>query len=423
MPVDEVAQSSPRAPSAGAPVRLCFLSPVGQIGGAERVLVLAARAMRACRPSWCLSAILFESGPLEGALAELGVTVRVLPWPAALASFGDSALIGAGVIGRLRGMTRLAGLAPAVWSVRRALARELDRLSPTRIHSNGLKSHLLAGLVSDRSIPVTWHLHDFLSTRPLMRRLAGWIASRSAGGIAISEAVARDWRGALPGLRVRTVLNAIDVDRFAEAPEPPPRASLADLAGLPPSEPAAVAIGLIATYATWKGHEIFLEALARVAARQPSVRGYVIGGPIYASRGSQVSAADLNGRIRALGLEGRAGLVPFQTQPELVHRQLDLVVHASTRPEPFGLTIAEAMAAGRGVVFARGGGADEVCRDGLEGLGHEPGDVASLAEAMERMVVDPTLRRQLGEAARAAARERFRVDRFGAELAAALEDG
>src|SRR4051812_6736193 len=66
---------------------------------------------------------------------------------------------------------------------------------------------------------------------------------------------------------------------------------------------------------------------------------------------------------------GGGGFVPFQARVEAVYRALDVVVHASTRPEPFGLTIAEAMACGRPLVAARAGGAAELFEDEVEALG------------------------------------------------------
>ena len=51
-----------------------------------------------------------------------------------------------------------------------------------------------------------------------------------------------------------------------------------------------------------------------------------------------------------------------QDVPDVL-RALDVVVHASVEPEPFGRVIAEAMACARPVVWARGGGADEIVGD------------------------------------------------------------
>ena len=49
-------------------------------------------------------------------------------------------------------------------------------------------------------------------------------------------------------------------------------------------------------------------------------------------------------------------------------RALDIVVHASTEPEPFGLTIAEGMASGRAVIVSAAGGAAEIVQDGVDAL-------------------------------------------------------
>jgi glycosyltransferase involved in cell wall biosynthesis len=65
-------------------------------------------------------------------------------------------------------------------------------------------------------------------------------------------------------------------------------------------------------------------------------------------------------------------------------------VHASIEPEPFGRVIAEAMACARPVVWARGGGADEIVGDsGLAALGVAGGDAVALAAAIERALGDP----------------------------------
>src|SRR5207248_1694340 len=77
------------------------------------------------------------------------------------------------------------------------------------------------------------------------------------------------------------------------------------------------------------------------------VRGYIIGEPIYETTASQFSMRELRGLasshgLRDVGFTGRIDEVPGAL------RALDIVVHASIEPEPFGLVIAEAMACGRG---------------------------------------------------------------------------
>jgi glycosyltransferase involved in cell wall biosynthesis len=80
-------------------------------------------------------------------------------------------------------------------------------------------------------------------------------------------------------------------------------------------------------------------------------------------------------------------------------RALDVVVHASTSPEPFGLVIAEAMACERPVIVSVAGGAAEIVTLGVDALGHHPGDAEGLAARMTELAIDPALRRRLGSAA------------------------
>jgi len=86
-------------------------------------------------------------------------------------------------------------------------------------------------------------------------------------------------------------------------------------------------------------------------------RFYVIGGPVYLTHGSQVSRGELENHCQMLGLDGWVGLIGFQQDPAEIYPALDVVVHASTRPEPFGLTVVEAMACGRAVIATEAGGA------------------------------------------------------------------
>jgi glycosyltransferase involved in cell wall biosynthesis len=97
-------------------------------------------------------------------------------------------------------------------------------------------------------------------------------------------------------------------------------------------------------------------------------------------------------------------------------RALDVVVHASVQPEPFGMVIAEAMACGKPVVVSLAGGAAEIVRDGVDALGHPPGDAAALADRIRVLVEDAELRARLGRAARAAAESRFDRARLAKEL-------
>jgi glycosyltransferase involved in cell wall biosynthesis len=95
---------------------------------------------------------------------------------------------------------------------------------------------------------------------------------------------------------------------------------------------------------------------------------------------------------------------------------LDIVVHASTQPEPFGMAIVEAMACGRAVIASAAGGALEIFQNEENALSHRPGDADDLARQIDRLVKNEPLRHQLGQAARAAVERRFHRRRLGEEL-------
>jgi glycosyltransferase involved in cell wall biosynthesis len=172
---------------------------------------------------------------------------------------------------------------------------------------------------------------------------------------------------------------------------------------------------LVATFARWKGHETFLRALATLP---PSlrVRGYIVGGPVYETAGSQTSLAELRELVRMLGLEGRVGFTGFVQDSSMAMRALDIVVHASTDPEPFGLVIAEAMACRKAVVVSRAGGASELIEPGVNALAFNPGEASELAQRIEELARDAHLRERLGRAGRLLAEQRFHRRRMAREL-------
>ena len=171
----------------------------------------------------------------------------------------------------------------------------------------------------------------------------------------------------------------------------------------------------VATLARWKGHKTFLAALRQVPAVVP-LRAYIVGDAIYRTEGSQLSVEELRNDAEAAGIACRVGFTGFVRNVADAMRALDVVVHASTEPEPFGMVIAEAMACGRAVVASRSGGAAELITDDVDALGHDPGDATQLARAIARLAADPVLRRRLGAAARARAERTFDPRRLAASL-------
>ena len=387
-------------------MRIAFLSVSARIGGAEVLLLDLIGTLRARYPGWPLTVLTPDDGPLADAARGLGADTAAVLMPRTLARVGEWRAGGSPIralLGSARGSLSLPGY-------QRALRVALDRVTPDLIHSNGFKMHLVSALVRAGSEALVWHMHDYAGRRPLSRALVRRLAARCDAIVANSASVAADTEALVRGAaRVHIVPNAVNLARFR------PDGPLADLDGLshlPPAPAQTVRAGLVATFSRWKGHETFLRAIASLPASLP-LRAYVVGGPIYDTAGSQYTRAELESLARSLGVSDRVGFTGLADEPERVMRSLDIVVHASTEPEPFGLVVAEAMACGRAVITSASGGSAELVRDGIDAVVHRAGSHAELAEALARLAGDTTLRTQLGERARARALEAFDSRRLG----------
>jgi glycosyltransferase involved in cell wall biosynthesis len=384
-----------------------LLGASGEIGGAERVLLDCIRTGDGW-PDAEMSLVTLGGGPAVAAAAAMGAQTTVVEPPAALGAIGDA-------FGSLR--TVIPALAPLAGGFPRFFRRfssAVAAAAPELVHSHGIKTHVLAALLPRRA-PVVWHLHDYVGMRSVSSRLLRLLAHRCSLVIAVSESVARDARRRLPAsLPIVVVHNCVDGGRFrADGPV----LDLDALSGLLPAPAGTIRIGLPATFARWKGQDVFLAALARLD--RPDVRGYVIGGPVYQTRNSQWSGPELRAMAEGHGLK-QVGFTGFLDDMPAAYRALDIVVHASTRPEPFGLAIAEAMASGRPVVAAPAGGAAELFVDGEHALGVAAGDPDALARALRALVTDAPRRQALGRRARAHALACFGPERFGSRLQQAL---
>jgi glycosyltransferase involved in cell wall biosynthesis len=396
-------------------MRVAFLSVSDQIGGSEVMLLEILRELRRARPDWSLHLVLPGNGPLADRAAALGVAVVPLPMPASLARLGEW-----GMAGRRHAATalRLLRVAADLPSYEGRLRGVLSAIDPDVVHTNGFKAHIVAARAWRRGPGLVWHMHEYVSGRPVTRALVRRYAARASVVVANSDSVAADVRG-IAGSRatIRVIHNAVDLVRFAPAG---PRADLDGLCGLERAPDGTVRVGLVATLSRWKGHETFLRALAALPPSLP-VRGYVIGGALYDTDGSQHSVEELRALAASLNLGGRVGFAGFVHGVERVMRALDVVVHASTMLEPFGLVIAEAMACGRVIVTSGTGGAGEIVRDGIDAVTHRPGDFADLAARLERLAADSALRERIGVEGRNTAIARFDASRIADEFARTYE--
>jgi glycosyltransferase involved in cell wall biosynthesis len=152
-------------------------------------------------------------------------------------------------------------------------------------------------------------------------------------------------------------------------------------------------IGLVGRISPFKGQHVFLEAASAIRRRFPNAHFQIIGGALFAED-------DYESRIRGMAaaplLQNAVEFTGFRSDVPALISKLDILVHASTTGEPFGQVVVEGMAAGKPVVATRGGGVPEIVVDGVTGWLVPMADAPALAEAVCRLLQDPTAAADMG---------------------------
>ncbi len=329
--------------------------------------------------------ILGEEGPLVQVLESLNISLEVLPLADDTGGLRKDDVRPGRVPWR-----SLVGTARSV----SVLRRRLRELRPDLVHTNSLKAALYGGLAGRLAgVPVVWHIRDRIADDYLPRPAVGLV--RLAARVLPSAVIANSSMTMATLGRVRRP-NAVVPSPVEERSTGRPRMS----------DDGHLRIAIVGRLAPWKGQHVFLEAFAR-AFPDGDARAVVVGGALF---GEHDYAERLHADARRLGIAERTTFTGHVDEIDEVLSGVDVLVHASVTPEPFGQVVVEGMAAGVAVIAAAAGGPAEVVDHGVDGLLHEPGDVEDLAGCLRRLADDPALRERLAARGRRRAAA-FRPDR------------
>jgi len=146
--------------------------------------------------------------------------------------------------------------------------------------------------------------------------------------------------------------------------------------------------------AEYKGVEFLLRAFPVLSDQQATldVVGDIAAEPEYFTRlKHSVQELELQDRVTFYGhVNNREILAQF-------YKRADVFVLPSL-VEGFGIVLLEAMSFGLPIVATRAGSIPELVKDGVNGLLVPPADPTALAEAIERLLDSPVLRKQYGQA-------------------------
>jgi glycosyltransferase involved in cell wall biosynthesis len=270
---------------------------------------------------------------------------------------------------------------------------------------DALYGALLARLTGARSV-VHMHvmLHDGLNSR------ARWGMDHGTAFIGVSEWVSETLRRAYPESRIHTAVNSIDVNRWD------PRTSGAEFRARIGVNADDTLFVIASRIFRWKGHAELLEAFARVAAVNPTVRLAIVGtDDPRAHPGGGSFTAELRRRARELGIDDRVRFTGFQSNMVEVMAAADIFAMPSFE-EPLGLVYLEAGAMRKPVVALRSGGVPEVVVHGETGLLSEPGDIDALTRNLCMLAEDRALRARMGRAAQEHVIRNFRPERLARDV-------
>ena len=185
--------------------------------------------------------------------------------------------------------------------------------------------------------------------------------------------------------KIRAIPFIIDVDAMRRRDDGPLSIALRKWAG---DSALAVFVGRLVYY---KGIDVLLDALSRTRRLSLVVVG---DGPLRDSLKKRAAGLGITDRVRWLGTVGDDDVVAALSAGDF------LALPSVARSEAFGLIQVEAMAAGLPVVSTRLGTSVEVVNiDGKSGLVVRPNDPAELAQAMQTLAEDASLRRRLAAGA------------------------
>ena len=380
--ISELVQTTQAVPE----TRVLFFDHTAALGGGEIALANLVRYLdlKKVKPI----VLLASDGPLVERLRAVAETY-VLPLSPRVVTHKKDKL-GIATLFRFRD-----ALSVAIYIGR--LARFIGDHNIDVMHTNSLKADIIGGVAARLAMrPVVWHVRDRIEYDYLpklavatFRLLAHLIPSYVIANSAATLRTLHLRRGA----RSTSIPSGIELNgRSAVVHD-----------GTSPSLPAKrqgphfdFRIGLVGRISPWKGQHIFIQAAALVNQRFPQARFFIIGATLF---GEDQYDQERPSASEPTGNPGPRGIYRVPNDIKHAIAGLDLLVHASTKGEPFGQVIIEGMAAGKPVVATDGGGVPEIVEDGHTGILVPMGDVEAMAEAIVKILSDPGGRKRWAPAA------------------------
>ncbi|BAH54047.1 glycosyltransferase [Rhodococcus opacus] len=294
------------------------------------------------------------------------------------------------------------------------LVREMRRTATDVVIVRGYNAETLgriaATLARVRHVVVWVHNCGDIEPRSLVRRLADRaLRPVTSAYFGVAEAQIPYLVDELhcPAHRVRIIHNGVDPAHFDPRDDKGPLAEF----GIGHGEPV---VGILAALRPEKDHATLLAAAQMVIERMPDAKFLIVG--------DGALRHDLEELAVRLGIAGNVVFAGSRSDGAVLLRSMDVFVLSSSTIECFPMALLEAMAAGRPAVCTAVGGVPEMIADGVTGFLVPPNRPRQLADALLRVLSEPSMRRGMGRAARARVESEFAIAASIREAEGALED-
>ena len=287
-----------------------------------------------------------------------------------------------------------------------ALLKIIKERKIALVHTN--TNTILASAIAARitRLPNIWSIHELVLEPNSVRKALHFLIPRLATRVVtVSRAVRDHMLQDAPQFadRFEFILGGIDLEPFLSGAG---RESVRREWRVSDNE---LLVGMAGRIARWKGQSVFAETAKLILAKHANVKFAAVGGVFDTDIFFMERFKE---QVRDLGIEDRFIIQDFRADMPSVFSAFDVFVLPSTLPEPFGLVVIEAMASGKPVVATAPGGPSETVVDGVTGYLVQPSDPQEAAQAVEKLLIDPARRAQMGAAGRKRACETFALARY-----------
>lgn len=220
-------------------------------------------------------------------------------------------------------------------------------------------------------------------------KIARFFSRRINAIICISNAVSNTLaKAGLPKEKLVTIYNGIDPDFVVPGVD---SSLIRERHKIQPTQPI---IGIIGNIKEWKGQESVIKAVHLVRDRFKDITCLLVGDT---AEQDAYYLQRLNKLVKESNMESNIIFTGYQRDVADYLNAMDIVIHASVSPEPFGRVLIEAMAIRKPVIGSRDGAVPEIVQKDITGLTFTPGNAEELADAIIYLLENPDTAREMGE--------------------------